>query len=257
MRRSIAVLVLLLACACRRESERRVTLVLTPRVPATGLATLLAEEFTKASGVAVIVETRAPESFSTRDFTKVPAAVLTDDRTVVDRLSSSTRLRTVIARDEFQIIGPASDPARVSEAKSAADAFARIASRQRAFCSAVDVASWRERELALWRAAKIDPAHNRRYRECHGDAARVVQDTAARNGYALIHASAALHARKASLAILAEGLPDLRTDYWMILVGGRKVPEAEEWFVQWSMSRGARELVSDHRIAGERRFAVP
>jgi tungstate transport system substrate-binding protein len=61
--------------------------------------------------------------------------------------------RRVVASNYFTIVGPASDPAGVTSAASAADALARIARRGRVFVSRGDSSGTHQRELALWHAA--------------------------------------------------------------------------------------------------------
>ncbi|MBE0616999.1 MAG: substrate-binding domain-containing protein [Proteobacteria bacterium] len=66
--------------------------------------------------------------------------------------------RTLLGSNEFYIVGPAVDPARIAEAKSAADAYARIAKAGARFFSRGDNSGTHKKELAVWKQAKIEPA---------------------------------------------------------------------------------------------------
>ncbi|OGR34312.1 MAG: hypothetical protein A2051_06295 [Desulfovibrionales bacterium GWA2_65_9] len=63
----------------------------------------------------------------------------------------------LIGSNEFYIVGPRKDPAQVTQAKSAADAYARIAGAQARFFSRGDNSGTHKKELAIWKAAGIFP----------------------------------------------------------------------------------------------------
>src|SRR5256886_12415931 len=67
-------------------------------------------------------------------------------------------LRCPLAASRFAVVGPATDPARVATAASAAEAFRRIASAGVPFVSRGDSSGTHVKELALWRAAGVTPA---------------------------------------------------------------------------------------------------
>ena len=66
--------------------------------------------------------------------------------------------RTLIGCNEFFIVGPKEDPARVSEAGSAAKAFARVAKAESPFLSRGDNSGTHRKEMAVWRKAGITPS---------------------------------------------------------------------------------------------------
>jgi len=61
--------------------------------------------------------------------------------------------------NDFLIVGPSQDPARVRESRDAADGFRRIASAGPEFVSRADQSGTHEREQALWHAAGVVPMH--------------------------------------------------------------------------------------------------
>ena len=65
--------------------------------------------------------------------------------------------RRVVASNYFTIVGPASDPARVRDAPSAAAALRRIEEADARFVSRGDSSGTNARELALWRKAGVRP----------------------------------------------------------------------------------------------------
>lgn len=66
--------------------------------------------------------------------------------------------RTLIGSNEFFIVGPPDDPARISEAKSAADAYTRIANARAKFFSRGDNSGTHKKEMDVWKNAGITPS---------------------------------------------------------------------------------------------------
>jgi tungstate transport system substrate-binding protein len=65
--------------------------------------------------------------------------------------------RTLIGSNEFFIVGPASDPAKIAEAKSAVEAYRRIAAAKAKFFSRGDNSGTHKKEMDLWKKAEIKP----------------------------------------------------------------------------------------------------
>ena len=66
--------------------------------------------------------------------------------------------RTLIGANEFYIVGPENDPAGIAGAKSAAEAYAKIATTQSTFLSRGDNSGTNKKELAIWKQAGVQPA---------------------------------------------------------------------------------------------------
>ena len=65
--------------------------------------------------------------------------------------------RSLIGSNEFYIVGPKDDPAGISKAGSAADAYARIANAKANFLSRGDNSGTHKKEMGIWKTAGIDP----------------------------------------------------------------------------------------------------
>ena len=66
--------------------------------------------------------------------------------------------RTLIGSNEFYIVGPVEDPANIAVAKSAAEAYQKIANAKATFLSRGDNSGTHKKELAIWQKAGISPA---------------------------------------------------------------------------------------------------
>jgi len=59
---------------------------------------------------------------------------------------------------EFYIVGPKNDPAGTAQAKSAAEAYAKVAKAQAKFISRGDNSGTHKKEMAVWKQAGIKPS---------------------------------------------------------------------------------------------------
>lgn len=65
--------------------------------------------------------------------------------------------KKLIGSNEFYIVGPASDPAGISGAQSAADAYRRIAETRSKFVSRGDNSGTHQKEMQIWAKAGVEP----------------------------------------------------------------------------------------------------
>ena len=66
--------------------------------------------------------------------------------------------RTLIGSNEFFIVGPPDDPAKIANAKAAIDAYKRIAQTKAKFFSRGDNSGTHMKEMVIWKKAGINPA---------------------------------------------------------------------------------------------------
>ena len=65
--------------------------------------------------------------------------------------------RTLLGSNEFFIVGPATDPAKIAEAQNALDAYNRISKAQAKFFSRGDNSGTHKKEMSIWEKAGIKP----------------------------------------------------------------------------------------------------
>jgi len=66
--------------------------------------------------------------------------------------------RSLIGSNEFYIVGPKNDPAGISSATSAADAYSKIARTKATFLSRGDNSGTNKKELSIWEKTGISPS---------------------------------------------------------------------------------------------------
>jgi tungstate transport system substrate-binding protein len=81
-----------------------------------------------------------------------PAA---EKKAVADGWASS---RTLIGSNEFFIVGPAADPAHIAQAKTGAEAYAKIAGAKAKFFSRGDDSGTHRKEMSIWKQANVQPS---------------------------------------------------------------------------------------------------
>ncbi len=65
--------------------------------------------------------------------------------------------RTLLGSNEFFLVGPANDPAKIATAKDAVDAYRRIAAAKAKFFSRGDNSGTHKKEMDIWKKAGIQP----------------------------------------------------------------------------------------------------
>ena len=66
--------------------------------------------------------------------------------------------RTLIGSNEFIIVGPKNDPAKIAKAKSVIEAYKQIATNKANFLSRGDNSGTHKKEMSIWRKAGIKPS---------------------------------------------------------------------------------------------------
>jgi tungstate transport system substrate-binding protein len=155
--------------------------------------------------------------------------------------------RTTFLHNDFVLLGPAADPAKVKGTKKAADAFKKIAAAKAVFVSRADKSGTHKKELKLWAAAKVKPAGTF-YIEAGQGMAGTLSIANEKKAYVLADRSTYLAMQKnVSLEVVCEGDDALINRYSLILVNPAKFPkvnvEGARAFFDFTLSKQAKELV--------------
>ncbi|MGH7473662.1 MAG: substrate-binding domain-containing protein, partial [Candidatus Methylomirabilales bacterium] len=121
--------------------------------------------------------------------------------------------RRQFMHNDFIIVGPAQDPARVARTKSAATAFRQIAEAKVTFVSRGDDSGTHKREQALWKAAGLSPTRIW-YVEAGQGMGATLGIASQKQAYTLTDRATFLNLQKTlGLEILLEGDPVLLNPY--------------------------------------------
>jgi len=166
--------------------------------------------------------------------------------------------RRQFMHNDFIIVGPAQDAARVARAKTAAAAFRQIAEAKVAFVSRGDDSGTHKREKTLWKAAGLSPTRPW-YVEAGQGMGATLGIASQKQAYALTDRATFLNLQKTlGLEILLEGDPGLLNLYSVMEVNPAKHPKANHAgaraFSDFLVSGEAQPLIRDF---GKERFGQP
>jgi tungstate transport system substrate-binding protein len=169
--------------------------------------------------------------------------------------------RREVMFNDYVIVGPKSDPAKVSGMTDVTAALQRIAAAQAPFTSRGDDSGTNKAERALWAAAVIDPkkASGTWYAELGSGMGATLNTTAEKNAYTLTDRGTWLSFRnRRDLVIQVEGDDRLRNTYGVMLVNPSRhahVKAADgRAFIDWLISAEGRAAINGFRINGEQLF---
>ncbi len=135
--------------------------------------------------------------------------------------------RALVMHNDFIIVGPADDPAKI-KGLSAIDAFKAIAQARATFVARADKSGTSTKELGIWKKAEFDPAAEKPawYIETGQGMGATLTIASEKNGYTLTDRATFL-ANKSNLQleILVEGDKSLLNVYHVITVNPDKWPK--------------------------------
>jgi len=193
--------------------------------------------------------------------------------------------RRDVMYNDFVIIGPASDPADMKQAKTAADALKRIATTHSVFISRGDESGTHQKEKEIWAATGITPS-GQWYRSAGQGMGEVINMATEVRGYTLVDRGTynAFHngktgMGKTDLVILFEGnknfvkkgqpMPRLTVEqvaaltgskglfnpYGVIAVNPKRFPHVNYdlamKFIEWVTGAEGQRVIANYQVQGE------
>lgn len=127
--------------------------------------------------------------------------------------------------NDFVLIGPTSDPAKIAKAKSAAEALRQIAASKTLFLSRGDNSGTHTLEKRLWMRAGLQPGE-RWYQQSGQGMGQTLIIASEKNAYTLTDRATYLKLkRRIELMILLEGEPELLNTYSLLQVNPLRSPK--------------------------------
>jgi len=156
--------------------------------------------------------------------------------------------------NDFVIVGPSNDPARIRGIKSAAEAFKRIAQNGTPFVSRGDKSGTNTKELEIWKKAGIDPKGQKWYLEVGQGMEKTQRIANEKRAYTLTDRGTWLATKdkdKLDLAIVLEGDPILFNQYGVMAVNPErhkhvKFKEATA-FINWLISKEGQDTIASYK----------
>ena len=169
--------------------------------------------------------------------------------------------RYPVMYNDFVLIGPKSDPAKIAGGKDILAALHKIQAAQAPFVSRGDRSGTHMAELTLWKEAGIDIKKGKGpwYRDTGQGMGPALNTAASMNAYLLADRGTWLSFKnRGDLTILVEGDKRLFNQYGVMLVNPAKHPtvksELGQIFIDWLVSPEGQKVIADYKIGGEQLF---
>ncbi len=167
--------------------------------------------------------------------------------------------RRIIMHNDFIVVGPPEDPARIKGTKAAAEAFKKIASAGSLFLSRSDKSGTHSKEMAIWKSAGIKPEGKKWYQQTGLGMGQTLNVASEKKGYTLADRGTYLALKKRlGLDILAEGDAILLNVYHVIEVNPAKWPKVNaaggKAFADFMVSKEVQDIV---KTFGVDKFGSP
>jgi tungstate transport system substrate-binding protein len=167
--------------------------------------------------------------------------------------------RRLVMHNDFIVIGPGTDPAKIKGIKSSAEALKLIAHANALFLSRSDKSGTHAKEMKLWKQAGINPAGQKWYQETGLGMGQTLSVAAEKKGYTLADRGTYLALKKnLGLDILVEGDAALLNIYHVIEVNSTKWPKVNapgaKAFADFLVSQGTQAII---KTFGVDKFGSP
>jgi len=258
----LCALVLFLGQRLARAGDKFITLASTTSVDNSGLLTHILPLFKKASGIDVhVVALGTGQALDVARRGDADLVLVHDpdaEQKFIDEAHGINRRE--IAWNDFVIVGPSGDPAKIKGGRDIVAAFKAIWHAQAPFVSRGDKSGTDALEKRLWKAADLDLTKaGSWYKDIGGGMGAALNAAAGMDAYTLSDRGTWLSFNnRRDLAIVLEGDARLINRYDVIelnpkLHGQAKLDLARQ-FADWLASSAGQQAIGDYEMAGQKLF---
>jgi len=260
---SIALAALILAAAPVAQAQKFITVASTTSTEQSGLFKHILPIFQKKKGIEVRVV--ALGTGQSLDMGKRGDA----DVVFVHAKSAEEKFiaegygvkRLPVMYNDFVLIGPKSDPAKIAGGKDILAALRKIKAASAPFVSRGDRSGTHMAEIALWKHSGTDIEKEKGpwYRDTGQGMGPALNTASSMSGYLLADRGTWISFKnRGDLAILVEGDKRLFNQYGVILVNPVKHKHVKkdlgQVFINWIVSAEGQKAIAGFRIGGEQLF---
>jgi len=168
--------------------------------------------------------------------------------------------RNEVMYNDFVLIGPKADPAKIGGGKDIQAALQKIAATKTPFISRGDKSGTHAAELRYWKGAGVEVSPSSSwYKETGSGMGPALNTASAMNGYILSDRATWLTFKnRGDLSILVQGDPKLFNQYGVMLVNPVKYPQVKksegQVFIDWLISKDGQDTIASYKVGGEQLF---
>lgn len=235
-------------------AAKEIILATTTSTMDSGLLDVLLPEFEKKTGIKVKpIGVGTGQALAMGEKGEADALLVhapSAEKKVVD--AGAAVNRQLVMHNDFIIVGPASDPAKLKGTKGAVDAFKKIASAKAIFVSRGDDSGTHKMEKDLWKKAGIK-AEGSWYQSSGSGMGQTLNIASEKGGYTLTDRATYLATKKnLKLDILVEGDKALLNIYHVMQVNPEKFPKVNakggKAFVDFMVSPETQKLIESFGV---------
>ncbi|NUW67528.1 substrate-binding domain-containing protein [Vibrio coralliilyticus] len=162
--------------------------------------------------------------------------------------------------NDFVIVGPDADPAKVHDSHDVAEAFKHIANMNATFISRGDDSGTHKKEKGIWQQTKVEPNFGG-YRSVGQGMGPTLNMANEMQGYTMTDRGTWLaYNNKLDLKILFQGDQKLFNPYQVILVNPERYPsinyQGAKVFSDWLVNPKGQKLINDYKLHGKQLFVA-
>jgi len=166
--------------------------------------------------------------------------------------------------NDFVVIGPTNDPAKIKGMRSSIDAFKKIAESGSSFVSRGDKSGTNTKELSLWKKTGIEPAGKKWYLEVGQGMEKTQRVADEKRAYTLTDRGTWLATKdkdKLDMVVVLEGDPTLFNQYGVMAVNPEKAKTVKYKeamvFVDWIISKEGQDVVGSFKDKNGNALFIP
>lgn len=167
--------------------------------------------------------------------------------------------RYEVMYNKFILVGPKSDPLKLSSEDNVLSALKKIFNSEYKFISRDDNSGTHKKEQELWHLANIKKFNYNKYIKTGTSMANTLNIASELNAYTISDKGTWLSFRnKNNLKILFEGGDELHNPYGIIAVNPEKFPHVEykksQKFIEWLITGEGKDIIDKFKYNGEQLF---
>lgn len=262
LQRAALAVVFVMCAVLAVQAEEKIRLAVTTSFDNSGLAEHILPVFKKKTGISVemvVVGTGQALKLGTRG--DVDAVLVHAKQTELKYVADGHAAdRVEVMYNDFIIVGPAADPAKIRGLAKVGDALRKIKDTQKTFLSRGDDSGTHKKELSLWKAAGLaTKSFGDWYRNTGSGMGATLNTAASLNSYVMVDRGTWLSFKnKQSLELLIQGDPPLFNQYGYLLVNPKRHPhvriKAAKVLRDWLISREGQSRIGSYRVQDQQLF---
>jgi tungstate transport system substrate-binding protein len=246
--------------ASTNATAQSIVMASTTSTEQSGLFAHLLPEFKKASGIAVKVVALGTGQALDMGRRGDADVLFVHDQAAEEKIVADgfAVKRFPVMYNDFVLIGPATDPAKIM-GKDIVQALKKLSASNASFISRGDKSGTHAAELRYWKAASVADNKGSGYQECGCGMGPALNIASSSGAYVLADRGTWLSFKnRGDLTVLVEGDTRLFNQYGVMVVNPARHPHVKavdaQKFVDWVVSAPGQAVIASYKIGGEQLF---